>query len=164
MIDRSPNDNHNATLLCITLSRGDPGGARLARRQPRRVGALRTRRRPGLCYLRNLVRFLRLNWYRRLSGRPLPRNLAIATIGRRKEHQCFFQYCKNGYDNMKRLLLTFSVVACLLAADKKDNSPAEAAAGWRKYPSNPVLGGSLGTCFDVSVLREDDHYRMWFSW
>ena len=65
---------------------------------------------------------------------------------------------------MKRLLLTFSVVACLLAADKKDNSPAETAAGWRKYPSNPVLGGSLGTCFDVSVLREEDHYRMWFSW
>ncbi|HEY7308736.1 MAG TPA: hypothetical protein VH643_05155 [Gemmataceae bacterium] len=65
---------------------------------------------------------------------------------------------------MKRLLLTFSVVTCLLAADKKDNSPAETAAGWRKYPRNPVLGGSLGTCFDVLVLREDDHYRMWFSW
>jgi hypothetical protein len=22
---------------------------------------------------------------------------------------------------------------------------------WQKYPGNPVLGGSLGTCFDMSV-------------
>ena len=33
-----------------------------------------------------------------------------------------------------------------------------------KYDKNPVLGGSLGTCFDMSVLREGDKYRMWFSW
>jgi len=25
-------------------------------------------------------------------------------------------------------------------------------------------GGELGTCFDVSVLKEGDTYRMWFSW
>ena len=36
--------------------------------------------------------------------------------------------------------------------------------GWRKYPENPVLGGNLGTCFDVSVLRENEKYRMYFSW
>jgi predicted GH43/DUF377 family glycosyl hydrolase len=29
---------------------------------------------------------------------------------------------------------------------------------------NPVLGGELGTCFDVTMLREDGKYRMWFSW
>jgi predicted GH43/DUF377 family glycosyl hydrolase len=40
----------------------------------------------------------------------------------------------------------------------------ETAGGWRKYEGNPVLGGSLGTCFDVSLLREGDKYRMWFSW
>ena len=34
----------------------------------------------------------------------------------------------------------------------------------RKAPENPVLGGKLGTCFDVSVLKEGDVYRMWFSW
>lgn len=33
-----------------------------------------------------------------------------------------------------------------------------------KYDKNPVLGGRLGTCFDISVLRDDGHYRMWFSW
>ena len=41
---------------------------------------------------------------------------------------------------------------------------AETTAGWVKYPSNPVLGGSLGTCFDISVMKENDLYRMWFSW
>jgi len=38
------------------------------------------------------------------------------------------------------------------------------SAGWRKYTDNPVLGGDLGTCFDVTLLKEADTYRMWFSW
>jgi len=42
--------------------------------------------------------------------------------------------------------------------------PAGTSAGWEKYPGNPVLGGELGTCFDVAMLREDGTYRMWFSW
>ena len=37
-------------------------------------------------------------------------------------------------------------------------------AGWIKYSDNPVLGGDYGTCFDVSVLKDGDVYRMWFSW
>jgi predicted GH43/DUF377 family glycosyl hydrolase len=41
---------------------------------------------------------------------------------------------------------------------------AETRAGWVKHPGNPVLGGALGTCFDVSVLRLGDIYRMYFSW
>jgi predicted GH43/DUF377 family glycosyl hydrolase len=40
----------------------------------------------------------------------------------------------------------------------------ETTAGWSKSPKSPVLGGDLGTCFDISVLKEDDAYRMWFSW
>ena len=40
----------------------------------------------------------------------------------------------------------------------------ETAGGWRKHDGNPVLGGSLGTCFDVALLREGASYRMWFSW
>ncbi len=39
-----------------------------------------------------------------------------------------------------------------------------ASAGWHKYEGNPVLGGSLGTCFDVTLLPENDLYRLWFSW
>jgi len=38
------------------------------------------------------------------------------------------------------------------------------SAGWRKYEGNPVLGGKLGTCFDVAVLKDKDCYRMYFSW
>jgi predicted GH43/DUF377 family glycosyl hydrolase len=37
-------------------------------------------------------------------------------------------------------------------------------AGWQKYSDNPVLGGDLGTCFDVTLLHENGTYRMWFSW
>jgi glycosyl hydrolase family 32 len=60
------------------------------------------------------------------------------------------------------------LIACLLpgllGAEETDTSEAGTAAGWRKYEKNPVLGGSLGTCFDVSVLQEGGKYRMWFSW
>ena len=40
----------------------------------------------------------------------------------------------------------------------------ETTAGWRKSEQNPVLGGALGTCFDVSVRKEGNTFRMWFSW
>jgi predicted GH43/DUF377 family glycosyl hydrolase len=45
-----------------------------------------------------------------------------------------------------------------------DAAAAETSAGWVKSEHNPVLGGSLGTCFDVAVLREGETLRMWFSW
>lgn len=43
-------------------------------------------------------------------------------------------------------------------------SSAETAAGWKKHEGNPVLGGKYGTCFDISVMKEDSAYRMWLSW
>jgi predicted GH43/DUF377 family glycosyl hydrolase len=46
----------------------------------------------------------------------------------------------------------------------EDGPSADTAAGWVKYDKGPVLGGSLGTCFDVAVLHEGGRYRMWFSW
>ena len=36
--------------------------------------------------------------------------------------------------------------------------------GWVKYEKNPVIGGDLGTCFDMSVLKENGIYKMWFSY
>ena len=42
--------------------------------------------------------------------------------------------------------------------------PADTSAGWIKSPANPVLGGKLGTCFDVAVLKDQETYRMYFSW
>jgi predicted GH43/DUF377 family glycosyl hydrolase len=57
------------------------------------------------------------------------------------------------------LLLAVPLLALpLLAAEQST------AAGWVKHEKNPVLGGSLGTCFDVSLLREGERYRMWLSW
>ena len=43
-------------------------------------------------------------------------------------------------------------------------APVETSAGWKKFAGNPVMGGKYGTCFDVSVLRDGDTYRMWLSW
>ncbi len=49
-------------------------------------------------------------------------------------------------------------------AGEQERAATESTAGWVKSPGNPVLGGDLGTCFDVSVLKEGDAFRMWFSW
>ena len=43
-------------------------------------------------------------------------------------------------------------------------APPETSGGWKKFEGNPVMGGKHGTCFDISVLREGDTYRMWLSW
>lgn len=43
-------------------------------------------------------------------------------------------------------------------------APPETAGGWRKSEHSPVMGGKYGTCFDISVLRDGDKYRMWLSW
>lgn len=37
-------------------------------------------------------------------------------------------------------------------------------SGWVKYDANPVIGGVYGVCFDISVLKEEKGYRMFFSW
>ena len=67
-----------------------------------------------------------------------------------------------------RWVLTPTLMAVFLLAvaqaGEADKPPSETTAGWVKHPKNPVLGGDLGTCFDLSVLREGDRYRMWFSW
>ncbi len=47
---------------------------------------------------------------------------------------------------------------------KLPSSAKGTSAGWIKYEGNPVLGGRLGTCFDVTLLKENDTYRMWISW
>jgi predicted GH43/DUF377 family glycosyl hydrolase len=61
------------------------------------------------------------------------------------------------------LLLGLFLLASL-PVTAEDTPGAETAGGWVKSEKNPVLGGSLGTCFDVSVLHEGDKFRMWFSW
>ncbi|MBV9866716.1 MAG: family 43 glycosylhydrolase [Abitibacteriaceae bacterium] len=45
-----------------------------------------------------------------------------------------------------------------------ETTSSDTTAGWKKYAHNPVLGGALGTCFDISVLKDGRTFRMWFSW
>src|SRR4051812_30582158 len=47
-------------------------------------------------------------------------------------------------------------------ADLLEPVMPDSAAGWQKVGREPVFGGEYGTVFDVSVLREDGLYRMWF--
>ncbi len=70
-----------------------------------------------------------------------------------------------------RYLIAYSIIpACGIlfwtstSVEADDKPASETSAGWVKYAKNPVLGGDLGTCFDISVLKEGDTYRMWFSW
>jgi len=62
------------------------------------------------------------------------------------------------------LVLVGLLLPRMVVASEQDRPDAQKASGWEKYEKNPVLGGSLGTCFDVTVLREAGKYRMWFSW
>lgn len=57
----------------------------------------------------------------------------------------------------------FCLTFLLAGVGATDQPSPDTSAGWVKHP-NPVLGGDLGTCFDISVLKEGDTYRMWFSW
>ena len=65
-------------------------------------------------------------------------------------------------------ILTMPILGLLLwpsdQARGQEKSTTETTAGWVKSPKSPVVGGDLGTCFDVSVLKEGDTYRMWLSW
>jgi predicted GH43/DUF377 family glycosyl hydrolase len=64
---------------------------------------------------------------------------------------------------MKALMMPL-ILGLLLWATVRSGELAEPTAGWVKHPKNPVLHGDLGTCFDISVLKNGDIYRMWFSW
>ena len=70
---------------------------------------------------------------------------------------------------LRRFFLASSAASLLYTALPAALIPAQTpnkqtSGGWRKYEQNPVLGSSLGVCFDVSLLREEGKYRMWFSW
>lgn len=67
----------------------------------------------------------------------------------------------------RKLLIVLSLLVVLIvgiAVQWKWRHMQETSGGWIKSEENPVLGGNLGTVFDISVLKEDDVFRMWFSW
>ena len=67
---------------------------------------------------------------------------------------------------MKYSLSWLALFLCMATSGRAgtETGNAETSAGWVKSNSNPVLGGQLGTCFDIAVLRDGEKYRMWFSW
>jgi predicted GH43/DUF377 family glycosyl hydrolase len=72
------------------------------------------------------------------------------------------------YSRRHQAILVLPILGILLGTNAQSGaqgpSTTETTAGWAKSVKNPVLGGELGTCFDVSVLKEGGTYRMWFSW
>ena len=64
---------------------------------------------------------------------------------------------------MKNKILLFVVLySCLISISGQNK---ECTGGWVKYENNPVLGGELGTIFDISVLKNNQGlYQMFCSW
>lgn len=56
------------------------------------------------------------------------------------------------------------LVVRLASANTTAPVAADTSSGWTKCENNPVLGGKLGTCFDVAMLQEGQTLRMYFSW
>jgi len=55
--------------------------------------------------------------------------------------------------------------SCYEHASVNQNIKSETTGGWKKYNKNPVLGGDLGTIFDISVLHvSSGNYEMFCSW
>lgn len=62
---------------------------------------------------------------------------------------------------LTRRQMVASTLACVIVFD---SNVGEESAGWEKSSANPVLGGSLGTCFDICVVKLGAKYWMYFSW
>jgi len=65
------------------------------------------------------------------------------------------------------LKLSFAAVVCgtLSVLPVVAQEFPETSSGWKKYENNPVIDGKkYGTCFDITMLKEDGLYKMWFSW
>lgn len=62
------------------------------------------------------------------------------------------------------ILILLLPLAAVVALGVHRLGQGETNGGWVKAAANPVLGGSLGSCFDVCVLRDGPLFRMWFSW
>lgn len=66
---------------------------------------------------------------------------------------------------MKIKFLTFLIIIFSTAVFAQNYINKETSAGWVKYENSPVLGGDLGTVFDISVLNGSDGlFRMYCSW
>ena len=65
---------------------------------------------------------------------------------------------------MAEFIALVLVLVVLGAAGFSNLLAPTTAGGWAKDPDHPVIGGDLGTCFDLSVMHDGQTYRAWFSW
>jgi predicted GH43/DUF377 family glycosyl hydrolase len=95
-----------------------------------------------------------------------PRPSGAHALGSKRRVALVIMQCDRSRGlKLVRHFIALVLLSLLAFAEEPTKQRAiETTAGWAKYPGNPVLGGELGTCFDISVLREKDTYRMWFSW
>ncbi|MBQ4203626.1 MAG: hypothetical protein II655_07985, partial [Thermoguttaceae bacterium] len=63
--------------------------------------------------------------------------------------------------SVNRILVAWFVLPLLLLPFQLSLGQS---AEWVKSPDNPVLGGDLGVCFDVTLIQEEGVFKMWFSW
>jgi len=63
------------------------------------------------------------------------------------------------------ILILILLVAGVTAGYAQTRNNNECSGGWEKYEGSPVLGGDLGTIFDISVMQDNKGmYRMYCSW
>ena len=67
---------------------------------------------------------------------------------------------------MKNKVFYFIITLLLVISFSCNNRPnPETTGGWIKFDKNPVLGGNLGTIFDISVLKKNTGvFQMYCSW
>jgi len=66
---------------------------------------------------------------------------------------------------MKKIIYILAIVIFCFTMSFKNSSNPETNSGWIKYEGNPVLGGDLGTIFDISVLKNNTGlFQMYCSW
>lgn len=67
---------------------------------------------------------------------------------------------------MRNKVLFFAVAfASIFVAKAQTERENVCTGGWMKYEGSPVLGGNLGTIFDISVMQDDKGvFRMYCSW
>jgi predicted GH43/DUF377 family glycosyl hydrolase len=64
-----------------------------------------------------------------------------------------------------KLILLVALLSGTITANCQISKTNECSGGWAKYENNPVLGGNLGTIFDISVLRNNQGvFQMYCSW
>jgi beta-1,2-mannobiose phosphorylase / 1,2-beta-oligomannan phosphorylase len=64
-----------------------------------------------------------------------------------------------------KFFITVLLLTSISVANAQTRDNKECSGGWAKYEGSPVLGGNLGTIFDISVLKNDAGiYQMYCSW